>query len=274
VKQIRFTAGLLSAVVALPGGGRLMRLLVNWPITAPILNAILGYHRVFDNFPEAVAAARPYAERGHEHPLGANKHMSLSEVPRPSDYAALFHIQNLITSCSRVFDLGGNVGNLFYCYNRYLNFSKDLVWQVYELPEMIELGQQIAMTRGGKQLQFTRNWSDASGADLLLASGSLHYFDPPVYHMLAKLPHKPLHILINRSPLIDGPTRATVQDGVNCRVGCILYNREQLIAAFEAIGYELIDRWQAAELSLIIVGKPEFSAVPYSGYYFRLRPQA
>jgi putative methyltransferase (TIGR04325 family) len=94
--------------------------------------------------------------------------------------------------------------------SRYLNFSKDLVWQVYELPEMIELGQQIAMTRGGKQLQFTRNWSDASGADLLLASGSLHYFDPPVYHMLAKLPHKPLHILINRSPLIDGPTSRTV----------------------------------------------------------------
>jgi putative methyltransferase (TIGR04325 family) len=130
------------------------------------------------------------------------------------------------------------------------------------------------MKHGEKQLQFTGNWNDASGADLLLASGSLHYFDPPVYDMVARLPHKPAHILVNRSPLIDGPTRATVQDGIHWRAGCILYNRDQLIAAFEAIGYELLDRWQAAELSLIIVGKPEFSAVPYSGYYFRLRPQA
>jgi hypothetical protein len=52
-----------------------------------------------------------------------------------------------------------------------------------------------------------------------------------------------------------------------------VYNRGQVIAAFEAIGYELIDSWQAAERSLIIVGKPEFSATPYSGLYFRLKPQ-
>jgi hypothetical protein len=121
VKQIRFTARLLSTVEALPGGGCLMRLLVNWSITAPVLNALLGYHRLFDSFPEAIAAARPYAEGGHENPLGATIHMSLSGVPRPSDYAALFHMQNIITRSSRVFDLGGNVGNLFYCYKRYNN---------------------------------------------------------------------------------------------------------------------------------------------------------
>jgi hypothetical protein len=45
-----------------------MRRVANWPITAPILNAILGYHRVFDSLSEAVAAARPYAEAGHEDP--------------------------------------------------------------------------------------------------------------------------------------------------------------------------------------------------------------
>jgi hypothetical protein len=45
-----------------------------------------------------------------------------------------------------------------------------------------------------------------------------------------------------------------------------------LIAAFERIGYELIDSWEAAELSVKIVGKPEFSAPSYSGLYFRLKP--
>jgi putative methyltransferase (TIGR04325 family) len=273
IKQIRFTVRLLSALEAMPGGGFVMRQLANWPLTAPILNGILGYHRAFDSFSEAITAAQPYAKGGHENPLGVTVHLSLAAVPRPSDYAALFHMQNLITGRFKVFDLGGNVGNLFYCYNKYLNFPLDLVWQVYELPDVIEKGQRIAAERGETRLRFTQNWSDASGADLLLASGSIHYFDPPVSQMVAKLPNKPSHILVNRSPLIEGPATATVQEGDDWRVGCILYNRAQVIAAFEAIGYELIDSWQAAERSLIIIGKPECSAAPYSGLYFRLKPQ-
>jgi uncharacterized protein (DUF952 family) len=44
-----------------------------------------------------------------------------------------------------------------------------------------------------------------------------------------------------------------------------------LIAAFEAIGYELIDSWQAAELAFKIIGKPEFSAPSYRGSISGLR---
>lgn len=274
VKQIRFTTHLLSGVEALFGGSRLMQHLAQWPLSAPLLNIVLGYRRTFDSLPEAVAAAQPYGEGGHKHPLYATTHMSLAATPRPSDYAAMFHIQNLITGCTRVFDLGGSVGNLFYCYDRYLQFPQDLVWYIFELPEAIELGQRIARERGERRIQFTQNWEDASGTDLLFASGSLHYFDSPVYRMVANLPDKPAHILINRSPLINGPTTATVQEGDNrWRVGCILYNRAQLIAGFESTGYRLIDSWQAAELSLRIVGKPEFSAAPFSGLYFQLKPQ-
>jgi putative methyltransferase (TIGR04325 family) len=109
--------------------------------------------------------------------------------------------------------------------------------------------------------------------DLLLVSGSLHFFDPPVSHMIAELPEKPAHVLINRTPLINGPTKATVQDKCNVRTARILYNRGELIAAFEMIGYELIDSWQAAELSGGIIGRPEFSADSYSGLYFRLKPE-
>lgn len=273
VKQIKLAARALNAAETLPGGGLLLRRLAKWPLTAPVLNGILGYHRLFDNLAEAVAAAAPYADKGHNNPGATSLHMSLSLAPRPSDYAALFHIQRLLPGCSRVFDLGGNMGNLFYCYDRYLHFPQSLTWQVYELPDVISLGQKFALERNEKRLHFTQNWMDASGAGLLLASGSLHYFEG-IDQMVAKLKDKPLHVLINRSPLIEGPTKATVQDGGHWRVGCILYNRAQLIAAFEAIGYELIDQWKAAELSLILPGQPEFSAAPYSGLYFRLKPQA
>lgn len=75
VKQIRLSARLLNAVEALPGGGHLMRPLPNWPITAPILNAILGYQRVFDDLPQAVAAAQPYCRGGHDAPETGALHL-------------------------------------------------------------------------------------------------------------------------------------------------------------------------------------------------------
>jgi putative methyltransferase (TIGR04325 family) len=274
VKQIRFTVRRLHAVEALPGGNRLMRRVATWPITAPILNVMLGYHRVFNSLPEAVAAARPFAEGGHEDPEHPKLHMSLAEVPRPSDYAALFHMRGLICDRAKIFDFGGSIGNLFYLYDRYLNLPPDCIWLVFELPAWVELGRNVATHRGENRLQFTRKWQDASGADLLIASASLQYFDTPLSQMVSGLPEKPSHILINRTPLIDGPTKATVQDGGTHRVGCVLYNRAELVTAFEAIGYEVVDSWKAWELSLKIVGRPESSANPYSGFFFRLKGQA
>jgi putative methyltransferase (TIGR04325 family) len=273
IKQIRFTARLLGVVERRRGGNRLMRRVANWPITAPILNAMLGYLRVFDSFPEAAAAARPYADGGHENPEYAKLQMSLSEVPRPSDYAALFHMRGLILDGAKIFDLGGNIGHLFYLYDRYLNLPPDCTWLVFDLPVWVESGQNMATTRGENRLRFTRKWEDAAGAELLLASGSIHCFATPPIQMVAGLPKKPSHILINRTPLIDGPTKATVQEGWIHRVPCVLYNRAELVAAFEAIGYEVVDSWKAWEQSLRLVGKPEYSALPYSGFFFRLKGQ-
>lgn len=250
-----------------------MRRVANWPITAPVLNAMLGYRRVFDSLPEAVAAARPYAEGSHENLENARLHMSLSEDPRPSDYAALFHMRSLIYDRARIFDLGGNTGNLFYLYDRYLNLPPDCNWLVYDLPAIMELGQTMAATRGENRLRFTRKWEDAAGADLLIASGSLHYFDTPLSKMVAGLTEKPSHILINRTPLIDGPAKATVQDGGAYRAACVLYNKTEFVKAFEALGYEAVDSWKAWELSLKLVGKPEYSSVPYSGFFFRLKKE-
>jgi hypothetical protein len=55
-------------------------------------------------------------------------------------------------------------------------------------------------------------------------------------------------------------------------VACVLYNRAELITDFEAIGYE-VDSWKALEHFVKIIGKPESSAFPYSGFFFRLVPK-
>jgi hypothetical protein len=53
----------------------------------------------------------------------------------------------------------------------------------------------------------------------------------------------------------------------------VLYNRAEFVTAFEAIGNEVVDSWKVWGPSQKVVGKPEFSALPYSGFFFRLKEQ-
>jgi putative methyltransferase (TIGR04325 family) len=247
--------------------------MAHWPITASILDLLLGYLRVFDSLREAEVAARSYTEESHQNPGYSKLLMALSQAVRPSDFAALFHMRAMNFKNSKIFDLGGNIGNLFYLYDRYLNLPPDCTWLAYELPAWVEAGKKLATDRSENRLRFTQKWEDAAGAELLIASASLHYFDMPLAKMVDALPKKPTHILINRTPLIKGPTKATVQDGRAWMVACVLYNRAELITDFEAIGYEVIDTWKALEHFVKIIGKPESSAFPYSGFFFRLKEQ-
>jgi len=248
--------------------------LANSPVTAPVLDAILGYRRVYDRLADAAAAVVPHADGGHVHPVNVKVQMSRSVTPRPSDYAALFHLRGLAFEGAKIFDFGGSVGHLFYLYDRYLHFPRDCVWQVFDLPPIVEQGRMIAASRGEDRLQFMLGWEAASGAYLFIASGALHYFDTPLFDIIAKLSKKPEYLLVNRTPLIDGPQKATVQDSTGTRVACVLYNRAELVAGLEAIGYKVVDSWKAWESSLKLVGRPQYSAVPYSGYFFRLNGAA
>jgi putative methyltransferase (TIGR04325 family) len=197
--------------------------------------------------------------------------MEAADKAYPSDYPALFHIQTVLPHLRSLFDFGGNVGNLFYCYSKYLELPPELIWTVYDLPKNNEIGEQLARNHGETRLRFTDQFSHADGTDLFIACGSLHYFEQPLALMIAGFLTKPRYVLINRTPLIDGPALATVQDGGTHRAACILYNRTHLIREFEAIGYELVDTWWATERSLIIPCYPDRSSHAYSGMFFRLR---
>jgi putative methyltransferase (TIGR04325 family) len=229
----------------------------------------MGYQRPFKSLPEAASAVSAYALQGHENHYNAQLHLELNKSARPSDYAALFHIRPILPDIDKIFDLGGNVGNLFYCYSKYLGELSHVTWQVLDMPVNIASGEKLARQRGAHQLKFTRDWMNASGADLLIVSGSLHYFEKPLPQMVNELHEKPTHILINRTPLTEGSPVATIQDAGEFRVACMLYNRSQLICDFVQLGYIVVDEWRAAELSLEIPGYPEHKIWAYSGFFLR-----
>jgi len=180
-------------------------------------------------------------------------------------------MQSLLPSLRTVFDFGGNVGNLLYCYSRYLALPSDLTWTVYDLPKNLERGAAIACAKRETRLRFTRQFEEADGADLFIACGSMHYFEEPLPDMLAKLSRLPRYVLINRTPLVDGPPLATIQDAEFWRIACVLHNRDSIIAQFNKLGYELMDIWSIDESSVIVVCYPDRSARSYSGLFFRLR---
>jgi putative methyltransferase (TIGR04325 family) len=191
---------------------------------------------------------------------------------RPSDYPVLYYLARMQLQGFRVFDLGGTMGNLFFLYDRSLTFPVDLQWMVHDLPANRERGRAWTQQRGEARLQFTADLHGASGYDLLLVSGALHYFDFALADYLTKLDQRPRHVIINRTPLADRPTTATVQYAYgNVMVACRLLNRAELIQSLLQLGYEVLDSWSVPELSIKLPYDPEYEVREYSGLYFRLR---
>ncbi|HLJ49055.1 MAG TPA: TIGR04325 family methyltransferase [Bryobacteraceae bacterium] len=269
IAQIRTAAKLLLLLDRVDLGRVRLSQVVRAVVPPAVLRASLGYRWVFGSLAEAHSAAKRVRLDGHDHPDNVRKHVALATQARPSDYPVLFHLANIIGECRSVLDLGGNVGNLFYNYSRYLDFPADLLWTVCDVPEVTTMGSAIAAERGETRLRFDGSFEDMNGADLLLASGCIHYFEQPLAEMIAGARIKPTHVIVNRTPLISGKSTVTVQDAGSYLVACKLFNKDELVAGMVGLGYEIVDTWEIPELSLRIPSHPELSVTAYSGFYFK-----
>lgn len=151
---------------------------------------------------------------------------------------------------------------------KFLEFPDDLRWLVCDLDDVADAGRKIAAERSVSGLSFTTKFADADNVDLLIASGSMHYLQKPLSLKVGELRAKPKLVLINRTPLTDGPAFATVQDTWAFRGPCMVYNKADLIREFEQIDYKLTGEWQAAELSLPVPFHPKHPVLAYSGLMF------
>jgi putative methyltransferase (TIGR04325 family) len=267
--QIALTARFVESVGRFRAGQYVLRGVQALPLTRSLYRGLVGYRRPFASLEEAEAAVSRYSQGGHEHPQNVKNHLGMYSRARPSDYAALFYIRPILHRIKRVFDLGGNSGNLFYSYSNYLSWPEGLIWQVLDLPVNMAAGAAIAKERRAHQLQFTGEWADADGADLLIVSGSLHYLHRPLGEMIVELKVRPSYILINRTPMTDGTPVATIQDLGVFRVACMIHNKSQIIRDLEQLDYVVVDEWKAHELSLVIPGYPEHSVPAYTGIFLR-----
>jgi putative methyltransferase (TIGR04325 family) len=269
--QIRALASLLNSIGSRSAGRALIIRLRSHRVTRVPLDISLGFRCAFPSFAAAQACSSKYIQAGHEHPDEIRFHTSISDTVRESDYPVLFHLAPLVSELHDVFDFGGNIGNLFYSYQRKLHFAPRLLWTVYDLPVKRPLGEELAVQREEKRVRFTNDLAAASGADVFIASGSLHYFEEPLHEILASLDIPPRHVFVNRTPFSTGPDLITVQDNRSYLVPCKLHSRTVLLTGMQALGYELRSEWPIHERRLLVPTHPDLCARNYSGFYFEKR---
>ena len=270
LKQIRATSKAILAIERFRSFSLASSWLSRLPLVRKSFETILGYRRVYSELSEAERAASPFLALTCNPSAYVDLHLDLSASARPSDYAVLFHLNKIVNKSSetKVFDLGGCAGNLYDSYSAYLDHPERLTWVVNDLPEILAQAEQLRGDRKPPRLRFTESLKEVADCEVLLISGALHYFSEPLSEILRRQSARPERILINRTPLTEGATCATVQDANGFLMPCRLWNRLDLIEDLRSIGYEKLDEWKAPELSLRIPLHPESSIAEYSGLYF------
>ena len=198
------------------------------------------FRGVYPTFEAAIEAAPSTKETGYDHEIVARDYIeTLSADVKDYDYPVMFWLKNILESDSKVFDFGGNIGIHYHQYKKYIDFGKDMEWLVYDLPEILKIGEDY---NDSAQLKFTTEMNEANRSSVFLASGSVQYIKD-FSELLSSLENAPRHLLINRLPLGEQPRFVTLQNGGKVFYPQYVFNETDFLADLKKIGYQLKDRW-------------------------------
>ncbi|HLX72268.1 MAG TPA: methyltransferase, TIGR04325 family [Verrucomicrobiae bacterium] len=249
----------------------LLRLLNRHKYSRFVLQSLAGFRRPFATMQEARQAAEKIGLGSHEEQSNIELHLKKGESARLSDYPVLFWLQECLLSTRKVLDLGGNVGNLFYCYEKYLQFPNDLTWTVFDLSRTLDAGRNLANQRRATKLRFVDQIDNLEEYDLLLVSGSMHYLEPSLLELLKRSSRRPRWVIINRVPLSERDTYFAVQKDFHIAVACRVEKLNSVKSGMHDLGYDLKDFWQITDRDLKLPFFPDYCVNSYSGLFFVIR---
>jgi len=162
------------------------------------------------------------------------------------DYPALFWLlRSLEEGMRHIFDLGGHVGIKYYALRRAVPFPTELNWTVCDVPTVVKFGRELAAKRDASvQLRFTTDFADASGCDVLFASGSLQYLPKRISEIISELPQKPRRIILNVTAVHPERTLYTLNSIGFAVCPYRIQHHEQLLTELAAAGYKRRDAWR------------------------------
>jgi putative methyltransferase (TIGR04325 family) len=226
------------------------------------------FRGVFPSFDEAARSAPASTPVGYDHDAPAGMYQD-----RPifsEDYAVLFWLARVLGPGQRVFDHGGHAGSAFDAWVRVLPLPAGVTWQIHDVAAVCAEGRRRNEQRIGTKPAFTTDFADASGADVLLASGSLQYIAQPLAERLASLPRKPRHLLLNQLPVHPREQYVTLQNIRTCFCPYVVFHDDAFFASLRALGYTLRHRWENPAKSCHVPTYPRHTAAPYVGALLEL----
>lgn len=253
----------------------------------PILSDYYAYHHlfprtvnsfrgVFSSFDEALKAVPQQTLAGYNHadlhnaPVKLNCTQADMERLNPIDYPVLVWLRNAFEDSSTVCDLGGNTGNSYYAFRRYIPYPEGLQWTICDLPEAVKVGEAMRERTHCPGLSFTTDLATVERADILLTCGAIQYMEAPFPDLLRQLKTPPRHLIVQRVAFYDGEEYFTLQNLWGSYAPYRIFNDAQFVAAIISLGYELVDRWQI-DRPCVIPFHPERFVEGQSGMYFRHR---
>ncbi|WP_177142729.1 methyltransferase, TIGR04325 family [Variovorax sp. YR216] len=231
------------------------------------------YYGVFESFRDARAWLPPSKEFDHA-PIAEEFVEVRTKRVFAYDYPVLLWLlRALQAGATSVLDIGGSVGVHYYAYRRYIQLPEGLTWRVVEVPTMVAIGRNLAMTSAATALSFTEDLDQAvmaSTSDIWISAGALQYVEDARPARLLKLcVARPKHILLNKLPLHSGDDFVTTQNiGSGSFAPVRVFNRGRFIEEIEECGYTLWDKWDVPERALYLPGFPGRSFQSFSGLYF------
>jgi putative methyltransferase (TIGR04325 family) len=230
----------------------------------------------YPTYAAALAAIPPGLRVGYDQDQARELFSSVPiDKTRPTDYAMSFYLQKLLKPGSRVIDLGGNIGMLYYTARKLGALPESLTWTVCDVPQIIEAGRTVASREAAisSPLRFVSELPEAGSGDILVSSGTLQFLEPALPELLAQLPELPPAVMINRVPMWDAPQTVTLHDIHFCLAPYTIFNQGSLVAGMEKIGYRLADAWDCLESTFSLRFKPWIRLDRYRGMLFYKTPE-
>ncbi|SFM99823.1 methyltransferase, TIGR04325 family [Dokdonella immobilis] len=230
-----------------------------------------AYYGVYASFEAARADIPPGLPPDYNTAAAAELYEQRLSRLEASDYPALYWLQRMLgEGCRRIVDLGGHVGLSYYAFQPYLDYPRDLLWQVHDVPAVMEKGRALCAERGEQRRLAFVDLDAVDGCDVLMAKGALQYLDYSLVELLKAQRVLPRRLLVNLTPMHPDRSFFTLQNiGVAVcpyRIGAV----PEFLHGIRALGYRLIERWEHLDRSVQIPFCPEYSIDRYHGMCFSL----
>ena len=228
------------------------------------------FRGVYASFGDAQRAAPRMKALGYDAFDSSRWYLSKHTDVQLEDYPVLFWLRTAFEDGRSLFEIGGHTGVAYYGFAQVLSYPRDLVWTICDVPRVTAAGEALARERGRTNIRFVTSPTQIEGADIVLAAGALQYIESPdLAETIAGFRARPRHVLVNTTPVYDGPSLITLQNVGPAYCPYRAFNRQEFVGSLKNLGYSLVASWRK-ERAFRVPGHPDKSFDHYSGFYFRL----